>query len=379
MSFGRRSVPPPAAAEEARAEPVPEALPSPPGSLAETFRRLIGTHGPISLQQYMGEANARYYAARDPLGVTGDFITAPEISQIFGEMIGLWLADLWQRAGSPRGVHYVELGPGRGTLARDALRTMARFGLEPAVHLVEGSLALKAVQLEAVPQAQWHDDLSTVPHDGPLLVVANEFFDALPVRQLVRTWHGWRERMVDWDGQAFVPVAGDRPMEAALPEARRKAPHGTIIETCPGAAAVLFELAGRLVVQGGAALVIDYGHAEPQTGSTLQAVRAHAKVDPFADPGTADLTALVDFAALAAVAESRQCRWLGTVGQGAWLDALGGGLRARALAAAAADRGEAVLAAYRRLTDPDQMGELFKVMGLVGAGWPDGEGFGGGS
>lgn len=378
MTFGRRTVPP-AGAQEAGAVSRPEAASSRPGSLAETFRRLIATHGPISLQQYMVEANARYYAARDPLGVTGDFITAPEISQIFGEMIGLWLADLWQRAGSPKVVHYVELGPGRGTLARDALRTMARFGLEPAVHLVEGSLPLKAVQLAAVPQAQWHDDLSSVPHDGPLLVVANEFFDALPVRQLVRTWDGWRERMVDWDGQAFVAVAGDRPMDAAVPEARRKAPEGTILETCPGAAAVMFELAGRLVAQGGAGLAIDYGYGAPQTGSTLQAVRAHAKVDPFADPGTADLTALVDFAALRAVAESRECRCLGPAPQGDWLDALGGGLRAQALAQAAPDRGEAVLAAYRRLTDPAEMGDLFKVMGLIGAGWPDGEGFGGGN
>ncbi|HEY6870537.1 MAG TPA: SAM-dependent methyltransferase [Novosphingobium sp.] len=306
------------------------------------FRRLIATHGPITLQHYMGEANARYYAARDPLGTTGDFVTAPEISQIFGEMIGLWLADLWQRAGSPRLVHYVELGPGRGTLARDALRTMTRFGLAPAVHLVEGSLALKAVQLQAVPHAQWHDDLASVPRDAPLLVVANEFFDALPVRQLVQTGRGWRERMVGWDGTAFVPLAGDRPMDAAVPEARRKAPEGTLIETCPGAAAVMFELAGRLAAQGGAALAIDYGYAEPQAGSTLQAVRAHARVDPFADPGAADLTALVDFAALAAAAPGR-----------------------------AAD----IRAGYRRLTARDEMGDLFKVMGLAAPGWPEGAGF----
>lgn len=369
MSFGRRQ--PPAGAGDA-ARP---AAPAVPDSLAAMFQRLIATHGPISLQHYMGEANARYYAGRDPLGTTGDFVTAPEISQVFGEMIGLWLADLWQRAGSLKAVHYVELGPGRGTLARDALRTMARFGLEPTVHLVEASLALKAAQLAAVPQAQWHDDLASVPRDAPLLVVANEFFDALPVRQLVQTWQGWRERMVGWDGRAFVPVAGDRPMEAALPEDRRKAPEGTIIETCPGAAAVMFELAGRLAAQGGAGLVIDYGYAAPQTGSTLQAVRAHCKVNPFADPGQADLTALVDFAALAAVAESRECRWLGTVPQGAWLDALGGSLRARALATAAPDRAGEILAGYRRLSDPAEMGDLFKVMGLAGGAWPDGEGF----
>ncbi len=361
MSFGRRGL-----------------TPAPPGPerLAAVFTRLIAAHGPISVQQYMGEANARYYAARDPLGVTGDFITAPEISQVFGELIGLWLADLWIRAGRPQPVHYVELGPGRGTLARDALRAMARFGLAPTVHFVETSLALKALQLEAVPAARWHDDLSTVPQDGPLLVVANEFLDALPIRQLVRMEEGWRERMVGWDGQRFMPVAGDRPMDAALPEDRRAAPVGTIIETCPGAAAVVFELAGRLVAQGGAGLVIDYGHAEPRDGSTLQAVRAHAKVDPFVDPGEADLTALVDFATLRAVAESRDCRWLGTVGQGAWLTALGAPARAQALAAARPDQAEAILSGCTRLIAPDQMGELFKVMGLATPHWPEAEGFG---
>lgn len=339
------------------------------------FARLIATHGPISLQQYMGEANARYYVSRDPLGVTGDFITAPEISQVFGEMVGLWLADMWLRAGKPQPVHFVELGPGRGTLARDALRAMARFGLHPAVHFVETSLALKSLQLQAVPQARWHDDLSTVPHDGPLLVVANEFIDALPVRQLVKTWNGWRERMVGWDGARFLPVAGDRPMESAVPEGRRMAPEGTIIETCPGGAAVVFELAGRLAGQGGAALLIDYGYTEVQAGSTLQAVRSHARVDPFVDPGEADLTALVDFATLRAVAESRGCRWQGTVEQGAWLAALGGPARARALAETDRDQAHAILSGFARLVDPDQMGSLFKVMGLSAPHWPDAEGF----
>ncbi|MBC2670627.1 class I SAM-dependent methyltransferase [Novosphingobium piscinae] len=395
MSFGRKGLTPAASARAAAAGPAPsgKALageadpgtaatgpdqadrPAAPADLAAIFARLIATHGPISLQQYMGEANARYYASRDPLGVTGDFITAPEISQVFGELVGLWLADLWLRAGRPQPVHYVELGPGRGTLARDALRAMARFGLAPAVHFVETSLTLKALQLEAVPQARWHDDLASLPHEGALLVVANEFLDALPVRQLVRSWEGWRERMVDWTGEAFVPVAGDRPMEAALPEDRRIAPVGTIIESCPGAAAVVFELAGRLVVQGGAALVIDYGYDELRQGSTLQAVRGHAKVDPFAAPGEADLTALVDFATLRAVAESRACRCLGTVEQGAWLNALGGPARARALAQASPDQAHAILSGYTRLVDPEQMGRLFKVMGLAAPHWPEGEGF----
>ena len=162
-------------------------------SLADSFRRLIAGTGPISLTHYMAEANARYYTSGDPLGEEGDFVTAPEISQMFGELIGLWLADMWIRAGRSEPALYVELGPGRGTLARDALRAMKRYGLEPEVHFVETSTPLKQLQLEAVPQAQFHDDLSRVPMDGPMLLVGNEFLDALPIRQLLKTAEGWRE------------------------------------------------------------------------------------------------------------------------------------------------------------------------------------------
>ncbi|MBS1239922.1 MAG: hypothetical protein H6R45_628, partial [Proteobacteria bacterium] len=230
------------------------------GDLAARFRRLIANTGPISLAHYMAEANAHYYSSRDPFGEAGDFVTAPEISQMFGELIGLWLADLWIRAGRTEPVHYVELGPGRGTLARDALRAMKRYGLEPKVHFVESSVALKRIQLDIVPDAIWHHDLSTVPNEGPILLVANEFLDALPVRQLVMTPGGWRERMVATEGNAFVCIAGDQPMDAALPEGRRKADVGTLIETSPAAASVVYEVAGRLVTQGGTALFIDYGH-----------------------------------------------------------------------------------------------------------------------
>ncbi|MEN9718825.1 MAG: hypothetical protein RIQ99_1703 [Pseudomonadota bacterium] len=215
-------------------------------TLTAVFRRLIAATGPISLMHYMGEANARYYAAKDPLGRAGDFITAPEISQMFGELIGLWLADIWTRAGQPTPVHYVELGPGRGTLAADALRAAARYGLVPHVHLVEASEALRMVQRTAVPQAQWHHDLSSVPTDGAVLIVGNEFLDALPVRQLVKTADGWRERMVIAEADRFACAAGQQPMDAAVPELRRDAPPGTIVETCPGAAATIHEVSARL-------------------------------------------------------------------------------------------------------------------------------------
>ncbi len=346
-----------------------------PESLSAIFARLITNTGPISLMHYMGESNARYYAARDPLGVAGDFITAPEISQMFGELIGLWLADIWIRAGREVPVHYVELGPGRGTLARDALAAAKRYGLTPTVHLVEGSTALRDIQLAAVPGAHFHHDLSTVPMYGPVLIVANEFFDALPVRQLVRTAQGWRERMVAFRNGAFIPVAGDQPMDAAVPEARRHSAEGTIVETCPGAAAVAYEVAGRLIQQGGAALFIDYGHDAVRDGSTLQAVREHRMIDPFAAPGQADLTAHVDFATLAAIAQSRGVKWLGTVPQGRWLRELGIETRAESLAAYAPEHAAALQSAKDRLIGEGQMGLLFKVMGLAAPSWPDGVGF----
>ena len=323
----------------------------------------------------MGESNARYYSSKDPLGSAGDFVTAPEISQMFGELIGLWLADIWIRAGREEPVHYIELGPGRGTLAADALRVAKRYGLEPSVHFVETSTALKDIQLAAIPGAQWHHDLSTIPAYGPVLIVANEFLDALPVRQLVKTEDGWRERMVIPEGERFACIAGGQPMDAAVPEARRNAPIGTIIETCPGAAATVYEVAGRLRDQGGAALFIDYGHDEIRDGSTLQAVRAHLKVDPFVGPGEADLTAHVDFATLAPIAQSRGVKWLGTVPQGRWLRNLGIETRAEALATVAPQHTAAIHAARDRLIGEGQMGLLFKVMGLAAPTWPDGAGF----
>ncbi len=349
--------------------------PTPPESLTGIFARLIENSGSISVQHFMTEANARYYSSRDPLGKAGDFITAPEISQMFGELIGLWLADMWISAGRPTPVHYVELGPGRGTLARDALRSARRYGLEPSVHFLESSIALKALQLADHPNAIWHDTLGTIPADGALLIVANEFFDALAVRQLVKVPEGWRERRVDLRGGMLLPVVGDAPMDAAVPVARRHAPTGSIFESCPAAEAVTYELAGRLITQGGAALLIDYGHTEPHFGSTLQAVRDHRKVDPFVDPGEADLSAHVDFHSLAMIAQSRGANWLGTVEQGSWLRSLGIETRAAQLKQAAPQHADAIESAMQRLIAEGQMGALFKVMGLAAPSWPAGAGF----
>lgn len=342
--------------------------------LTDHFRRLIRATGPIPLAQFMAETNAHYYAARDPLGAAGDFVTAPEISQMFGEMIGGWLADLRARADAHDAV-YVELGPGRGTLARDALRVLAGAGTLPAVHFVEGSPALRAAQGTLLEQAQFHDDVTSLPGDRPLLVVANEFFDALPVRQLVRTAAGWRERMVGLDEDRLVPVAGDKPMDAAIPDDLADTPEGAIVETCPAASAIVAELAARVAAQGGALLVIDYGYAGARAGSTFQAVARHAHVDPFVAPGTADLTAHVDFAALAAAARDAGLRIDGLAGQGDFLMGLGIGQRAAALARANPGDADAIFAALTRLTAPDEMGRLFKALGASAPQWSGPAGF----
>ena len=290
--------------------------------LAERLARAITLGGPIPVSQFMAAANAHYYATRDPLGAAGDFTTAPEISQMFGELIGAWAADLWDRAGRPA-VAWVELGPGRGTLSADALRVMARAGLAPPVHLVETSETLRRVQAERLPGATWHDSLNTLPEDLPLLVVANEFFDALPIRQLVRRGDAWHERLVACQDTLFVPVAGAALPDTIVPPSLRDAAPGAVIETSPASVAVMADLAARIVAQGGAALVIDYGYEGPAIGDTLQAVRAHAFANPFEAPGEQDLTAHVDVATLGLVATASGARLDGPVGQGAFLRALG--------------------------------------------------------
>ena len=345
-----------------------------PSSCEDRLARLIEAMGPISIAQFMAEANADYYASRDPLGVAGDFITAPEISQMFGELIGLWLADLWQQ--HKRGpVCYVELGPGRGTLAQDATRAMRAAGLEPAIHFVETSPVLRAEQAERFPNAAWHDDLSTLPTNKPLLVVANEFFDALPIRQWIRAVNGWRERMVAHGPDGFVPIAGTIPCDALIPPRLHDAQPGSILERSPTSVAIARDLAGRIADQGGAAIIVDYGYAGYAAGDTLQAVHAHAYADPFAKPGTRDLTAHVDFTALDHAARGEGLHVHGPVGQGHWLETLGIGARASTLAQGSPHRAEEIAAARHRLTHADEMGELFKVMAFVAPEWPDPAGF----
>ena len=346
-------------------------------ALADVLAERIAAAGSISLMDYMGRANAHYYATRDPLGADGDFITAPEISQMFGEMIGLWCADQWMRSGEPA-VHYVELGPGRGTLAADAVRAGAKFGFAPHVHFVETSPALRALQSEAVPDAVHHDGIETLPHDGPMLIIANEFFDALPIRQVEMTAEGWRDRRVVHSGEeaatGYALTLGDTDMSHAVPPLMRDAPVGSVYESAPAGAAILFELAERLARQGGAMLVVDYGHTRPGYGDTMQAVKAHAFASVFDHPGEHDLTAHVNFAELAAVARAQGLQVAGPVTQGAFLMALGIEARAAVLSRAGGEAADMVAEALSRLTHPDRMGDLFKACAFFSEGWVTPEG-----
>lgn len=363
------------AAEKAAEKKAEEEARAKAADLGKTFRRLIRETGPISLAHYMAESNARYYTSRDPLGEDADFITAPEVSQMFGELIGLWLADLWVRMGARKHIHYVELGPGRGTLASDALRTAGRYDFDPKIHFVETSPALRKLQLEAFPGAFHHNDLSTLPDDAPLLIVANEFFDALPVHQLVRSADGWHERMVGLEGDDFTFVPGSTPMDEIVPRSWKNASQGTMIETSAAASAVMSEISTRLKEQGGAALIIDYGSFELRSGSTLQAIKSHEKVDVFAHPGQADLTAHVDFEMLSDIAQKSGADVMGLQMQGDWLRQMGIETRLEALQRKNPHEKDKLKRQVDRLIDDGQMGTLFKVLGVCGRRWPIGVGF----
>ncbi len=324
----------------------------------------------------MREANAAYYGKGDPFGADGDFITAPEISQMFGELVGLWLADLWLRSGSGDSVNLVELGPGRGSLMADVLRATAKFGFAPSVHFVETSEALRSVQLRNVPDSVHHDSVDTLPKTGPLLVIANEFFDALPIRQFVTTHSGWRERVVVRErGSNFVSMPGTRAVDHQIPAEIRNAPNHSIYETSPDMSEILFALSRRLTDQGGAILIVDYGYVLSGLGSTLQAVKAHDYADPFANPGEHDLTAHVNFPEIVNLALMQDLRVSGPVEQGCWLQALGIDMRAQQLAAATPERAKDVQEMRGRLVEPAQMGTLFKVLALSSENWPEPDGF----
>ena len=316
--------------------------------LERALRERIRAEGAITVEAFMEACNSYYYSTRDPLGADGDFTTAPEISQMFGELVGAALADVWARASRPA-VRYVELGPGRGTLASDALRVMRSAGLDPPVHFVETSDTLRAAQRHAVPGATWHQHIGDLPGDLPLLVVANEFLDALPIRQHV----AGAERHVVAAGGG---LAFDRD--------------GEIVETSPARDAAVQAVAEGLVAIGGVALIIDYGHARSGPGDTLQAVKGHRFAAVLDQPGEQDLTSHVDFQRVAEVALTAGATVEGPAEQGAWLERLGIMPRARMLANGAPERAAEIETARARLCRPDQMGSLFKVLALRHPDWP---------
>jgi SAM-dependent MidA family methyltransferase len=354
--------------------------------LRDEIIAMIAQDGPITLERFMSTALSHptlgYYTTRDPLGAGGDFITAPEISQMFGELIGLWAQEAWRAAGAPAQAQLIELGPGRGTLMSDVLR-VARispaFLYSMRVHLVETSPVLEAAQRAALAQfdsqISWSADIASAP--GPAIFLANEFFDALPVRHYVMTARGWSERLLGIDASGALAFGVGEQIERGLTV---EAPEGAVIEIGAIGARLMGEIAARIVAQGGALLVIDYGYTQTALGETLQAVARHAYVDPLAAPGEADLTAHVDFAALARAATAAGARVQGPVTQGAFLRQLGIAERADALKKRATPQQRADIArAAQRLAGADDpkrdMGELFKAMAVTHPSMPDLPGF----
>ncbi len=313
----------------------------------------------------MARANAAYYATHDPFA---DFTTAPEISQMFGELIGAWAVVVWRQMGAPAPVLLVEAGPGRGTLMADALRTIARvapaFAAAAHVHLIETSQRLRAEQAARVPRAVWHNALQDAP-EGPAIMIANEFLDALPIRAFVRGAKGWTERHVA--AGAFVDVPCQAP--------DREVAEGSVVEIGEAGLAWTRALAARLAAKGGAALILDYGTATTTPGESLQALRAGRPADPLADPGTADLTAHVDFEALALEARAARATAWGPVPQGVFLERLGLRARTEQLCTANPGRSDEIRQAADRLANPARMGALFKALCITPSGAPVPPGF----
>ncbi|VIO68736.1 hypothetical protein CI41S_15660 [Bradyrhizobium ivorense] len=351
---------------------------SDPSPLLDEIRKLIKLSGPMPVWRYMElclmHPQYGYYLSRDPLGREGDFTTAPEVSQMFGELLGLWSASIWRAIGSPPTLHLIELGPGRGTMMADALRALRV--LPPlyqslSIHLVEVNPVLREKQsatLAGVRNITWHESIDDVP-EGPAVILANEYFDVLPIHQMVRRETGWHERTVgiDANGRLYFAATPDPVpnFEVLLPPLVRAAPMGAIFEWRPDTE--IMKLATRVRDQDGAALIIDYGHLRSDAGDTFQAIARHSFADPLKNPGEADITAHVDFQALARAAEDVGANVHGPVTQGDFLKRLGVEARAAGLMAKASPEMSADIAgALKRLTDSGRggMGSMFKAMAI---------------
>lgn len=347
-------------------------------SLFESFRRRIKLEGAITVADYMADVliapTHGYYMSNEPFGTDGDFITAPEISQMFGELIGFWCADTWYNMGGPTEIHLVEMGPGRGTLMSDVMRAAAMVpGFHQAVkiHLIEVSPKLRKKQKEALSgyDVSWYDDLTDLPN-GPSIFIANEFFDALPIRQFERSPKGWCERLITLDEDetdlVFTLSPPSKAIETIIPKELVGSHEGAVVELSSIAANVSAQISHHIVKHGGAGLFVDYGWAIPTAKPSFQAVRNHKKHDVLQEPGTADLSAFVDFPTLKKTAEANGASVHGTISQGDFLRSLGIEQRAEMLRLNADDKQVIdITAAEHRLTDPSQMGNLFKVMALT--------------
>jgi NADH dehydrogenase [ubiquinone] 1 alpha subcomplex assembly factor 7 len=360
-------------------------------ALFDQLVRRIQLDGPLSLADYMAQVltdpHLGYYSrqqadGKDPFGRRGDFITAPEISQMFGELLGLWCADCWVNLGAPPRVILAELGPGRGTLMADLLRAakgVPAFLAALEIHLVEVSPSLRRRQAQALGDLEvtWHDSVDQLPTSAPLLLLANEFFDALPIHQYQRTRQGWAERRIGINDAGTELVFG---LAAAVPGNRLlglpPADIGAVAELCPAGNAIAQAIGQRLAAQGGAALIVDYGYLKTQAGDSLQALRAHRYHPVLRDPGSADITAHVNFQALAEAAQAGGARPLPPVTQGDFLTHLGLDQRASQLIAqATASQAKDIAEARKRLTGDAEMGRLFKVLALTTSDGPDLAGF----
>jgi len=356
-------------------------------ALGQRIAALIAAQGPMSIAEFMTIAlhdrEAGYYATRDPLGVAGDFITAPEISQMFGELIGLWLAQVWQDQGRPKNPRLVELGPGRGTLLADALRALKlvpEFLRALDVVLVEVSPVLRTLQEKSLSNCgvpvRWVPEFRTIAHDRPFYLIANEFFDALPIQQYVKTERGWCERMVSVDRSGELAFALSPPLpEWSLPIAQNRAgaPNGSVYEFSKAGVSLAEDIGHFVEDVGGAAIIIDYGYDVPGFSETLQAVASHKFADVLSAPGSSDLSAHVDFSALRIAARQGGAAVYGPIGQGEFLTALGIAQRAERLSRADPQK---IAAEVNRLTNVDQMGTLFKALAIVPKFAPTPPGFG---
>lgn len=328
------------------------------------------------LDAFMARANAAYYATHDPFA---DFTTAPEITQVFGELLGLWAAVTWDLLGRPSPVLMVEAGPGRGTLMADALRAVSQaapaFGAALSLHLIETSPRLRAAQAARLPDAAWHDSLDAVP-PGPMLLLANEFLDALPIRQLVRRGERWTERFVGPNGLIEQPCAAPPPPSIPAANDRADSAEALVYEVSEPARAFMARVAGRVASHPGAALFLDYGPEHSTPGESLQAIAQGRPADPLSPPGTADLTAHVDFAALAGVARGVGATVHGPMPQGPFLAGLGLFQRTNRLARSQPPaRASGLIQAAQRLAEPDRMGRLFKAMAVCHPDCPTPPGF----